>query len=189
VRWVVVLLCGLLWLPGVADAGKPGAVWHRAKYVRVRAYVGSAWQPFIAQGVADMNAILPQRAPQLMLETLAPIPCKQARKKNARKRRILVVCENPEKRWPDSASTLLDTERGTILSPVIVTLGPAPNTGTAYWDALVAQNTVCHELMHAVAGAPENVGSASCVSGPDYLNTRPGADDIAFLQRVYRKRR
>lgn len=182
-RLLLVLLVVLL-VP--VNVSAKGATW-RSKYVRVRAYVGDEWLPIVEQSVADMNAVLPSRAPRLILEPQAAIPCSQARKQNAKKRRVIVVCENPAMR--EFGHTVADIEKDVIQSPVILTVGKYPETWDADFNATRARKLVCHELMHAVSWAPEDVGDASCVSGRGFEIVTPGPDDIAFLDRVYGKHR
>ncbi len=181
-RAVLILLLVAM-MPGEVMAG--GAVW-KSKYVRVRSYVGGAWLPIVEQSVADMNAALPPRAPRLILEAYGFIPCKQAKKRNERAKRVIVICENAG--MADFGHTVADVERRVIQSPVILTVGAYPDTWDVTFNATKARKLVCHELMHAVSWAPEDVGDASCLSGSGYEIVTPGPDDIAYLNGVYRRR-
>lgn len=161
-----------------SNAYAVGGTW-KGDYVRVINAADPSWRPLITQAVADLNAAMPESGPQFVVTESVKRKCKVGQHK---KRRTIVICStevDATHNLGHVGRTRGKVVRGHIVSPVIVRLGGDASPFPPQWD----QNTLCHELMHAAAWAPEKMGQDSCVSN-EYLTTF-GPADIAFLQRMY----
>jgi hypothetical protein len=181
-RWTI-LLIGLATgiMLGVAWSSQAGVAW-RSNTVQVRVYTSSAWVPLIQRSVRDINAVMPRKGPRLILRVHGERSCAWVRKQKFT-RPTITICSRPDR---DALGwTRYKQQRHTFRHErVRIMLRGEPNPHPAFVGD--DQNTVCHELMHAVSGMPDGERHAdSCVQG--WLES-PGPWDVAYLQRVYRKR-
>ena len=169
-RVLLGFLALLLLVPAV-PAG--GAAWA-GKKVPVYDYTSPAWEGVIAQTVAEMNAILPKKAPRLVYRRMPEVPCSQAPR---RKEAIVVCLLAPGDPMPAHAAWWTDGQ--TILRAQI-RLSPSVSPGNE-------RRVACHEFMHVTTGIRDNYGAAlstSCVWG---TLSSPGPFDVAHVKKVYRK--
>ena len=155
---LVVVLAALLLAP---DALGSGAAWQRKRVV-VYDHTPSDWQATLSNAIARFNAMRPPRVPRLIYRRMDERRCKAARHKGG-----IGVCVAPAMRFP--GDTAVVWERGEMLEARI-RLQPF----IEFEDPLVI---ACHELFHAVTGAPEGAWASvrPCPYGPEYA------------ERVYRK--
>ena len=159
-----------------AGDGGRGVAWT-SRTVTVRIYTTVNWHPLIERSIADFNAIMPRRGPRLVMKVQGERSCAWVKRQTFRKPTI-TMCSQPDGNGAGWAVYRVD--HGTL-------------AGQRVWITLVGdpghdryqghQNTVCHELMHAVSGVNDGWGEPrSCVRGD--LDA-PGAWDVAYLERVY----
>lgn len=132
-------------------------------------------RPYVEAMVAEFNAVLPRRAPRLVYHAMEPGGC-------GSHRRGIVVCDGPPYLGDREGATEQVFSGGEMFRAriTLVTVVIPGGHGPA--------NSVCHEFMHALSGIPDRYFSRenSCVHG---LMDNPGAFDIAYLKRVYGKKR
>jgi hypothetical protein len=117
----------------------------------------------VAASVDDFNAIMPPRGPDL-------IYIREAGGCDTRK--DLTICMSEERDYAG-----LTAYRNGHPWRIYLSVGSGPS-----------KEIVCHELMHALADAPDRYGAApetSCVWGS---LASPGATDISLLKKRYTSR-
>lgn len=179
---LLALMLTLLPLPAVAaDFG--GAVW-RAKILNVYDYSPAAWDGVFERTVADANAILPKRAPNVVYHRMPVRDCADV----PIKRGAVIICLGSPERWPP------DFRQYQAMSYY-----PDVNRA-AKWARveLNAQNPVrqsampalaCHELIgHAILGIEDDYNSKtpaeSCIHA---WSEKPGTWDVAVANWLYQK--
>ena len=168
-RIVLAVLAFVLLAPDV----HAGAVWT-GKTVPVYDYTSPAWEGIIAATVADMNAMLPKKAPRLVYRRMPERPCSQAPERQG----VIVVCLL-DATDPSQAHAVWLTQRH-IITEAQIRLSPSTLPRNQRKEA-------CHEFMHATTGISDNYGASpetSCVWG---TLSNPGPIDVAFARKVYRK--
>lgn len=164
-RAMKALLVALAVLVLAPEALASGIVWER-KRVPVYDHTPDGWQGQVAFAVAEFNRKRSKRVPRLAYRD-AGAPCR-------RHRRGVTVCEfvgDPRL----LGEAVYRPRPGGVLVRVLVRLGgPA---GTAEDDVAEGQRTVCHELFHALTGAPERK-----------VPNEPCPYHEGFARKVYRRR-
>jgi hypothetical protein len=165
-KCALIVLVVLLLVPSAADA-------RRGKRVLViRDYTSAAWDGVIEQTVEDFNAVMPQGGPQLVYERRETAPCDVRAKQ--RRRASIKVCSVPERPYGGR-------ERGQMIL--------LNDTYTGPWYDQFRAGVVCHEMMHALTGIPDNYGALpdqSCVWGE---LSQPGPLDVDRLREMYQRKR
>lgn len=154
-----------------------GAVWH-GKRVIVNDYTSAAYKPYVREMVAAFNAMLPARAPKLVYRSRHERSCHDF---SARIKGAIAICTGAHDDF-----TGYGVERGAFTWAVINLIG---NDAPEFRHSII-----CHEMMHAITDAPEAEGypyeypnlDTSCVTGATDF---PGAWDIAYARKVYRRHR
>ena len=174
-RLVCAVLAALILLGSSADGLAQGATWAK-KRVGVYDYTSAAWRPIVAATVAEFNAMLPARAPQLVYQAMGEAPCSQI--STQLHRGGITVCATPS--LPPAAELGLTSfwvKQGR-LSRVRISLSEASSLQVRY-------TTVCHEFMHATTAIPDNYDArptTSCVWG---TLSGPGSFDAHYVRKVY----
>lgn len=174
-----VVLLGLLALPVAAKPeGGKGTVW-RSTTVRVRIYTTANWHPLIARTIADYNAIMPQRGPTLVASIQPEKSCTWVRKQRFRKATI-TICSQPD---GDGAGTTRYKRKNRTFADKRVKITLIGDASENRFNG--SQNTVCHEMMHALTGiGDDSTPRDSCVQG---RLDAPGAWDVAYLEQAYQR--
>lgn len=178
VRAILILMALLLVPPSIpADAGKK----HRKRQDRVvvvRDSTPDVWKPYVAEAVAMFNLMLPKRAPRMLYQAVPEARCTYPKK-----RRAIDVCvdiDNPFLAY----STPGRLRAGT---GIVALSTPTPDVSS---DIVSPRQILCHEFMHLTTGIPDDYSmpqrETSCVHG---ILAEPGPFDIAYAQKVYKKRR
>jgi DMSO/TMAO reductase YedYZ molybdopterin-dependent catalytic subunit len=167
-RVLLVLLAILLVLPGEVGA-------RRGKRVLViRDYTSAAWEGVVEQTVADFNAVMPQRGPDLRYERMEATSCEA------------LVVPRPRDRFVALCSVAaFDRDFGALFLRGGVLAFSDRYTGP--WYDQFRATVVCHEFMHLLTNIPDNDGALpdqSCVWGD---LSQPGSFDIDRLRETYRR--
>lgn len=176
-RWGLLLL---LLLPlTVESRGKQrpiGAAWKQ-KRVPVYDYTPDEWKPVVAQVVADFNAVMPKRAPELVYTPMGGLDCAALPTYGGAGRITVCLGERNEG---------LRSGLGRAIDRALVSV----HAGAAIE---ARRHLLCHEFMHVVTGIPDVESSTrsrhdaeSCVWG-NVLDT-PGPRDVAFAKRAYARK-
>ena len=175
------LACGvlatLILLASASAQLAQGAVWT-GKRVGVYDYTSAAWRPIVETTVAEFNAMLPRRAPQLRYQAMPEIPCAQI--SPGLHRGGIVVCTTPSLPSSDELGRTEFSVKQSQFSRARITLLEATNP--ARRDTIV-----CHEFMHATIGIRDNYDAfpdTSCVWGS---LTAPGSFDAQYARKLYKK--
>jgi hypothetical protein len=134
--------------------------------------------PIVETTVAEFNAMLPRRAPQLRYQAMPEIPCAQI--SPGLHRGGIVVCTTPSLPSSDELGRTEFSVKQSQLSRARITLLEATNP--ARRDTIV-----CHEFMHATTGIRDNYDAlpdTSCVWGS---LTAPGSFDAQYARKLYKK--
>lgn len=176
---LVVLLMGT----EAADAmerGIGGAVWQ--KTIHVYDYTSAAWDGVIAQTVADANAILPKRAPQVVYHRMAEATCDVVPKH----RRGITVCSGGEMWWKQVPAFAESGNFAEFYPHKHVTSRSTVYLTEGGWNRA---KVACHELIgHAILGILDDYDSKtpgeSCVHASA---EKPGTWDAAVARWLYKK--
>jgi hypothetical protein len=173
------ITAGLSWVLLGPPAVAKEPVWQ-AKRVVVYDYTSSHYDGMVAQTVADFNAMLPKAAPRFIYQRMSATDCALI----PWTQRGIIACSTAVASYDDGiprAGLIRGTGGSHGSRHTRVELS---HVGDAAWR----QNAVCHELMHAVTGIPDNYGAnpESCVWGD---LSHPGPFDAAYAKRVYGKHR
>lgn len=172
------VLIALILLTVSADALATGAAWERKRVV-IKNYLSEDWRPFVAPVVAAFNDAMPKRVPTLRYREHDPTACADIPRQQ--RRTGIVLCWTTD--TPNGLGATYPHQRRHVIDRAQVRLKPE----TGWGDDRIA-NTVCHELMHALTGIPDNYDfpqrERSCVWG---LLPEPGPFDVRYARRVYRQ--
>lgn len=166
-RIIIVLL---FLLPGYAmayDTTPWGA--HR---IIIADYTVHRWSPIVTETVDEFNDVMPGGGPSLTYEQRPSTLCADLPPNPARGE--VWVCASDS--VANCGVTVPLRHKGSIR-------GAAIGIPDACLEA--GKGVVCHEMMHALTGIPDNYGAlpdTSCVWGD---LTSPGSWDIALLRDVY----
>lgn len=170
------LLLALALLTITPDALAVGGAW-RTRTIVVADHTPDAWQSTVKTVLADFNRVMPKRVPRLVYRNRATVPCERQRKRAWRTGTAIALCAGDSVAVGDTAYAW---HRHEIRASRVRIWSGEP--------ALGLPETLCHELMHAVTGMPDDGGvvnqPGSCVWG---RATAPGPIDVAFARKVYRK--
>ena len=151
----------LLLLSGEALAS--GAAWHR-KRIPVHDQAASVWEPYLRVAVARINRMNPRSVPRLVYRP-------HESECNPRRRGITVCSREGNYSGVTYARWKTPLRRATIL------LDPDDNASAERLGGYTYLALACHELMHAVTGAPER----------KVRDGQPCPYNAAFARKVYRE--
>lgn len=181
--FLALMLLAMLLAP-LATLGKGGGstVW-RSNAVRVRIYTTANWQPLILRTIADYNAVMPERGPTLIPIIQPEHSCTWVRKQRFKKPTI-TICSQPDANG--LGTTTFRSDHGTFAKRrVKIQLVGDPGNDRYQRH----QNTVCHEMLHALAGAEHAKLPDDTIPRPDSCLLgrldAPGPWDIAYLEQAY----
>jgi len=149
------------------------------KSVRVLDYSTPKWDGRVEEMIDEFNGIPPESAPRLVYHRMSKLDFQDLKPHSVAG--AIVVCSVPTVPFVGITGVLLD---GTTPVENQVMLNDKRYTNTRD-----ATHTVCHELMHAVAGTKDrhhHRPKTSCVwcSLPT-----PGRFDVVYARRVYEPRK
>lgn len=156
------------------EAGKKKQKNRTPRVVIVRDYTTGAWEGVVEAVVEDFNAVMPEGGPTLRYVGMGAAPCPGWRKhlKPRKRGKRINICDVAEMPCANCAGVV------SCVGRILLT------TDLAYGHASV----VCHEMMHALTGIPDNYGARddSCVWG--WL-AQPGSFDVEVLRKAFTRRR
>jgi hypothetical protein len=175
VKALIVVFVGLI---ALLPVGGDGAAW-RGKRVVVRDHTPVAWQPLVERAIAAFNTAMPPEVPRLIYQRRKERRCRSL--PDTGRRGSLALCADDGRElalWWGWAEYRV--ERGGIIPSAKISLYSGMPEGEV-------GPSLCHELMHALTNADHSpFREDSCVRG--HLS-EPGAWDVAFARRAYRKHR
>lgn len=180
----ILLICMVMVLPmSVAASDFGGAVW-RTKTLNVYDYSPPAWDGIFAQTVDDANAILPQRAPNIVYHRMTEADCADV----PIKRGAIIICQGSPDRWPPDfrwaqAMSYYPDDRH-VAKWARVEINAENPTRAGYMPFLA-----CHELIgHAILGIEDAYHSKSPAESCIHADAeKPGTWDISVARWLYKK--
>jgi hypothetical protein len=151
--------------------------------------VGTVWTPLIIGTVEEFNAVKPPTAPRLIYQAAAGDTDSLDLGDRVWDLSGIIICDTyrPED-FPDDPNAPADGWGGVAqmrdADTIVIALNNAVPEGY-YLPIEVADNTVCHEMMHAYTFVEDDYGAdplGSCVWG-DLLS--PGPTDVQLMQARY----
>lgn len=180
-RPLILVLTLLLLAPDVAA---DPVLWADRR-VPVFDHTRGAWRPLVQSLVAQFNATLPKSAPRLRYRAQPERVCSAIRP-HTHKRGIVICPIDGEEPWFGQTTPMYDfSVRPLAIKRMRIAV---TDIRLADFPPEVWQQTLCHELMHAVTNIRDDLTAPqpamSCVYG--YLD-HPGPFDAQYARRVYRQ--
>lgn len=169
-RALILALVMVMVIPGMADSRRGKRV------IVVYDYTSPSWLETVREVVDAFNAIMPKRGPRLKYRRMDHKACDDLRTMP----KAIQICTAPELPQPALGyATNAVWREGRWMWSLIWLKDPTPYSPDPW--------IVCHEMMHALTGIPDNTdpdfaGEDSCVWG---MRDGPGSFDVEWLQKVY----
>lgn len=173
----VMLLALLVLVLPMEVVAMPGAVWTKHR-VKVLDFTPLAWQDDVAETIAAYNAVMPRSAPRLVYVPMQPAPCPFG--KRAHRQGAIAMCNDLGGDGLHLGLTTTEQRSRVIRGALVRLFDDGQDTDQGGLRAII-----CHELMHALFGAPHRrqASGASCIWA---WAESPGSADARYAKKVHR---